>query len=87
MLYSIQVQGEGENCHGKFTLIYPSGDIFVLEFQYGGGVFWKATPTHGPYVMLTLEKPHLTEDTMTCNFVAYDAQERTARSGLTIART
>ena len=45
----------------------------MLEFQYGGGVFWKATPTHGPYVVLTLERPHLTEDTMTCNFVAYDA--------------
>ena len=45
----------------------------MLEFQYGGGVFWKATPTQGPNVVLTLEKPHLTEDTMTCTFVAYDA--------------
>ena len=61
------------NCLGKFTLVYPSGDIFLLEFQYGGGVFWKATPTLGPYIALTIEKPQLNEDTMRVNVTANDA--------------
>ena len=64
----------GENCLGKFTLVYPSGDTFVLQFQYGGRVFWKATPTQGPYVKLQLEKPQLSEDTVTCTVVANDVQ-------------
>ena len=57
---------------GKFTLVYPSGDTFVLQFQYGGKVFWKATPTKGLNVMLTLENPQLTENTVTCTVIAND---------------
>ena len=35
-------------------------------------MFWKATPTQGPSVMLQLEKPQLSEDTATCTVVAND---------------